>query len=151
MENCTSIWLPSLIERYEIIKTLEKNIKQPIYIFNAIDGTKHKDKYMDYSHILKGQSINPGIIGCSLSHLEILKNMNTDAIVIFEDDCTFHGDLVELNNFIKNAPDFDILWLGYHGKNIRKQVNNICDIPGDKLYGLFGYIINKKAYLNFKI
>jgi len=144
MEYCISIWLPSLVERYEIIKTLEKNIKQPIYIFNAIDGTQHKDKYLDCSHILKGQSINPGIIGCTLSHLEVLKNMKYDSIVIFEDDCTFHGDLVELNNFIKNAPEFDILCLGTSETVESKPINsNYVQIF--RFWGTHALLIKAKA------
>jgi GR25 family glycosyltransferase involved in LPS biosynthesis len=103
MENCNSIWLPSLTERYELIKTLEKSIRVPINIFTAIDGVKYRDRYLDYRHILSRQIINPGMIGCTLSHLELLRNLNSDYITIFEDDCTFHGDLVELNNFIRDA------------------------------------------------
>jgi len=144
MEYCTSIWLPSLSERYEIIKTLEKNIKKPIRIFNAIDGSLHTDKYVNYRHILKGQSINSGIIGCTLSHLEVLKNMNTDAIVIFEDDCTFHGDLVELNNFIKNAPEFDILCLGTSETVESKLVDNKY-VQIFRFWGTHALLIKAKA------
>ena len=38
---------------------------------------------------------------------------------------------------------FDILWIGYHIK-VNASVGKDFDIP-EKIWGLFGYIINKKA------
>jgi GR25 family glycosyltransferase involved in LPS biosynthesis len=48
-----------------------------------------------------------------------------------------------LNFHLKKIQTFDIFWLGYHGK-INKGETSDIDIP-EKLWGLFGYIINKKA------
>ena len=146
MENCNSIWLPSLTERYELIKTLEKSIRAPINIFNAIDGMNYRDQYLDYRHILSRQIINPGIIGCTLSHLELLKNMNSDYIIIFEDDCTFHGELAELHSFIKEAPEFDILCLGTSETVESKPVGNRY-LQIFRFWGTHALIVKKKAAL----
>jgi GR25 family glycosyltransferase involved in LPS biosynthesis len=146
MENCNSIWLPSLTERYELIKTLEKSIRVPINIFSAIDGVKYRDRYLDYRHILSGQIINPGMIGCTLSHLELLRNLDSDYITIFEDDSTFHGDLAELNNFIRDAPEFDILCLGTSETVESKPVDSRY-LQIFRFWGTHALIVKKRAAL----
>lgn len=110
MDNCVSIWLPVLTERYNIIKKLENDLKTIINIFNAVDGNDFLNEFKNFRHVLYGQKINAGMVGCVLSHLELLKRNQT--ITIFEDDCIFTAQLDTLNSFISSAPDFDILCLG---------------------------------------
>jgi GR25 family glycosyltransferase involved in LPS biosynthesis len=146
MDNCNLIWLPSLTERYELIKTLEESIKKPITIFSAIDGVKYRDRYLDYRHILSREIINPGIIGCTLSHLELLRNLDSDYITVFEDDCTFHGDLAELNNFIRDAPEFDILCLGTSETVESKPVDSRY-VQIFRFWGTHALLVKKSAAL----
>lgn len=143
MENCYSIWLPSLIERYPIIKELEFNLKKNIFIFNAIDGKEYVEKFKNFKHVLYGQKINSGIIGCSLSHLELLKKNET--ITIFEDDCTFNGNLDELNSFIKNAPEFDILCLGVSEMVEKEEFSNPNYVKLYRFWGTHALIVKKEA------
>ena len=122
MNNCHSIWLPTLTERLELINNLSKSLALdvPITIFHAIDGTKHIEEFKYFKHVRSTEKINAGMIGCVWSHLELLKNTKSD-ITIFEDDCTFHGNREELQSFINNAPEFDILCLGV-SEDVETQV-----------------------------
>ena len=124
-------------------KTLDLNtLSRKLFTEQAIDSAVNK----------KGMytTMTFGAIGCALAHrnayLSVLNSTKHDKTLILEDDITISEDFLNKLDIYKNLiPDFDILWLGYHNKNNKKKVNEICDIPGDKLYGTFGYIINKKA------
>jgi GR25 family glycosyltransferase involved in LPS biosynthesis len=98
----------TLPDRIEIVKTLEKEIGVPITIFNAIQGKDFLEDFKDFKHPLSDEPITPGMIGCVLSHMTLLKEAKTD-ILIFEDDCEYVSDYSE---FIRNIPNFDILCLG---------------------------------------
>ena len=73
-----------------------------------------------------------GALGCSLSHLALLKyakNNNLDHILILEDDVTFLNPslfLDSLNKFLKTHKDFDVLLLA--GKNLGdyKIIDDCC-------------------------
>ena len=90
-----------------------------------------------------------GAIGCAISHKiaweKILKG-NDEYVLILEDDIKFCNNfnykLENIKNNIKSIK-YDILFLGTHGY-INNEELEFFDIP-TKLYGLFGYIINKKA------
>lgn len=103
--ECYSICLP---ERIEIVKELEKKIQFPITIFNAIQGRIYREYFRTFTHIVSSNQISDGMIGCLLSHIQILKQAKTN-ILLFEDDCEYVYDCSE---FIINAPDYDILCLG---------------------------------------
>jgi GR25 family glycosyltransferase involved in LPS biosynthesis len=143
MENCVSIWLPTLTERYELIKTLEKNLNTNISIFNAIDGTKYIEEFKEHKHILQGQQINPGMIGCVLSHLEVLKNSRSDT-TIFEDDCIFNSSIETLNSYISNAPDFDILCLDT-SEIVESNPYNSTYVKITRFWGTHALLIKKEA------
>ena len=98
----------TLHERLSIVEKLQKDLKQKITIFNAIDGSIYS-MFDNFTHILKNEKITSGMVGCLLSHLIILRTTSSH-ITIFEDDCEFIGDKDELNDFINT--DFDILCLG---------------------------------------
>jgi GR25 family glycosyltransferase involved in LPS biosynthesis len=61
-----------------------------------------------------------GAAGCAISHYntyrKIIKEYNdTDKILILEDDITFDKDFInKLQEHLKNIPNYDILFLGYH-------------------------------------
>jgi GR25 family glycosyltransferase involved in LPS biosynthesis len=145
MNNCVSIWLPSLTERLPIIKTLETNLQTNIVIFHAFDGKDYVELYKDFKHILYGQKINAGMIGCVLSHLEVLKNTKSDTITIFEDDCVFHGNLEELHSFIQNAPPFDILCLGVSELVESTKTDDPNYLRAYRFWGTHALIIKEEA------
>ena len=96
-------------------------------------------------------SMTKGGMGVSISQRWIYEKVLTgteDYALIMEDDITITNNFMnDLEKVISQIPEYDILWLGYHVKT-NHWVSDIqetgLDIP-EKLWGLFGYIINKKA------
>jgi GR25 family glycosyltransferase involved in LPS biosynthesis len=139
-----------------------KNIKCPIERITAFDGRNLTPNNMP-SNLFNEEAIydtfnskrlyyvmTKGAAGCAISHYntyqKIINEANdTDKILILEDDITFDKNFIsKLENHLKNIPDYDILFLGYHLQADPEKKNNSYSIP-DKIWGLFGYIINKKA------
>ena len=117
------------------------NISSNLITKTGLETALSTDKPL-YTHLTKGG------IGCALSHKLVFSkilNGEDEYALILEDDIWFDEDFNEkLANILKNTPHFDILWLGYHNKTNMRQYNDLLDVP-DRLYGLFGYIINKRA------
>ena len=93
-----------------------------------------------------------GSIGCSKSHLSILKkakNEGYENVLIFEDDFQFlvsKSELeYELSNFFNNHSDFDVVMLGY---NLLKYIPNVDRTVGKIIEGqtTSSYIVNRKFY-----
>jgi len=131
--ECVAITLP---DRLEIMKILEKNIKNPIHIFNAIDGKQHIDEFKDFKHVLPSETISPGMIGCLLSHIEVLKNAKTN-ILIFEDDCEYVSDC---SKFINQNPIFDILLLGTN-ENVDFTLHGLNCVKVKRFWGTHALLI----------
>ena len=99
-------------------------------------------------------NMTPGAIGCALSHhkcyTKIINECNdNDYVLILEDDAVFENNFIKLlKEYLKHIPKYDILFLGFHDYRIIKSNNKYHHIP-TKLWGLFGYIINKKAAREF--
>jgi len=97
-----------------------------------------------------GGPMTKGAVGCALAHrncyLNILES-NHDYVLILEDDIFIDDNFLDkLNSY--EIPEFDILFLGWHSHyHMMVEATNIteyCFTP-KFLFGLFGYIINKKA------
>lgn len=93
-----------------------------------------------------------GSVGCAFSHLNVYNKIidelsDNEYALILEDDIYIDNDFtIKLNKYIENIPSFDILFLGYHSINpIEDNNNNNIYGKPKKLWGLFSYIINKKA------
>lgn len=120
--------------------TLSHSLFTPTALATALDDSKPL-----YSPMTKGG------IGCAMAHrntYEHIYNSDVDYTLILEDDVTLDDNFLDkLNIYLNDLPsDYDILWLGYHYKNNKAILSNsFFDIPGNVLFGLFGYIINKKA------
>jgi len=103
IKNIYYINLESRVDRKKFIEKQMENLGLNVTRFNAI---KH--------HI--------GAIGCSLSHLQLLKfakEQNFDHILILEDDIHFlKPDLFvsNIDNFLKNHKNFDVLLIA--GNNV---------------------------------
>lgn len=127
-----------------------KNLNLSLVPFNlftkeAIFATTRKND------IENTQTMTKGGMGVALSQKWIYEKILTgdeDYALIMEDDIEITDNFMNnLQNIIKRIPDYDILWIGYHVKQnhwASDMQNSGLDIP-EKIWGLFGYIINKKA------
>lgn len=131
----------TLPDRIELVKTLEKSLGYPITIFNAIKGGNYLDDFKDFKHPLPDETITPGMIGCLLSHMTILKETKED-ILIFEDDCEYVSDYSE---FIRNVPKFDILCLGTNENVDYKLEGNSNYVRIKQFWGTHAILIKYNA------
>lgn len=134
--------------------------------FNAIDG-KLIDikKYVTsdaYEQILNSErtgyrkhhyELTKGAVGCFLSHASLFEKLYNDPeydyYIIFEDDVHIPSKVLDKINFIiNNAPrDWDILLLGSLREILLEK--NVFYDKIKSWWGLFGYVINKKASQKF--
>ena len=118
-----------------------KLIPKNLFTKEAIESTTNKDQIGNCRTMTKGG------MGVSISQKWIYEKIlcgTEDYALILEDDVTITDNFItKLKEQLINIPEYDILWIGYHSKS-EKESNNNYDIP-IILYGLFGYIINKKA------
>jgi GR25 family glycosyltransferase involved in LPS biosynthesis len=116
-------------------------IPSNLFTKEAIADTTNKKLINNTSKMTKGG------MGVSLSQRWIYEKVlcsNDDYVLILEDDITIPDNFMEkLENKLKNIKEFDILFLGYHLK-YDSNSDKHYDYP-EKIWGLFGYIINKKA------
>ena len=92
-----------------------------------------------------------GHLGCSLSHLTLLKyakNNNLDHILILEDDILFLNPslfLDSLNKFLKTYTNFDVLLLA--GSNAADyEMNDDFCIKTSKCHSTTGYLVKNHYY-----
>jgi GR25 family glycosyltransferase involved in LPS biosynthesis len=150
------------------LKEISKiNYNCPVERISAVDGKTLDIKNLSNKFITNegiNNALNPtkgvyhllssGSIGCALSHLnvydKIIEEMSDDEYaLILEDDIYVTPEFnTKLNENINKMPKFDILFLGYH-IYINSVQYNTYGVP-NKLWGLFSYIINKKAALEIK-
>jgi GR25 family glycosyltransferase involved in LPS biosynthesis len=131
------------VERISAIdaKKLDFNIIPKTFITPDGIKTATSKETPVYTYLTKGG------IGCAFSHKRVFEQIlygQDEYVLILEDDIWFDKQFSEkLTKALEKIPDYDILWLGYHTKSNVRSLDDF-DVP-DKLYGLFGYIINKKA------
>jgi glycosyl transferase family 25 len=119
-----------------------ENISRDLFSDKAINDIFNGNQL--YFQLTKGSA------GCAMSHYntykKIIEELNDDEYaLILEDDITIDDQFfTKLNNYLLSVPKFDILFLGWHDYREREPSNNIYGRP-TKLWGLFGYIVNKKA------
>jgi len=119
------------------LKTIPKNL------FTEYAKTSTKNK----SDINNTQTMTKGGMGVAMSQKWIYEKVlfgKEDYVLILEDDIEIPDNFIEkLKKSIAKIPEYDMLWLGYHTK-INLELHKDYDVPY-KIWGLFGYIINKKA------
>jgi glycosyl transferase family 25 len=120
-----------------------ENISKKLFTDEASDDIFDNNKGMYYI-------LTKGAAGCAMSHYNIYQKIiaesnDSDKILILEDDVKIADNFIPtLKAYLKEIPDYDILFLGYHLQTTHSQeLYN----PVEKIWGLFGYIINKKAAL----
>ena len=92
-----------------------------------------------------------GIIGCGLSHLNLLKEAkkrNLKNILIFEDDFQFIVDKKtfweKMNNFFNKNIDYDVLLIGYNMKNSEPYDDELLKVLNSQTTS--AYLVNNKFY-----
>ena len=152
--------------RLQNIKKQENNIQHLIQIFDGVDGNKltsqdthelFKSRFLDEKY-KDASGTDLRVIGCYLSHLNLLKKIMNDEspefpkkgyTLIFEDDfnilspASFIDDVRALLN---KVPEFDLLFLGNLNNNKGEQViDTIYKIDRSvPLWGTHAYIVNNK-------
>ena len=92
-----------------------------------------------------------GAIGCSISHLrclEIAKENNWDHVLICEDDVYFIvPDLLikQVNTFLKNHGEWDVLFLGGHNQQQYFSVDESC-VQVHQCQCAFSYLVKSHYY-----
>jgi GR25 family glycosyltransferase involved in LPS biosynthesis len=100
---------------------------------------------------------NHGLLGCSMSHLEVIKKAKADGaryVLVFEDDFefivsreTFENNLTKLfEQVTNNGIDFKVVMLAYNTNNRAEIANNdILDSSTD-VQTCAGYLVNSAYY-----
>lgn len=151
-------------ERMLNIKNQQSKINKKINIFNGINGLKlnlddlvEKNILSDNPNLSKNKNHTKREIGVYLSHLNIYKKIKKDNkkgyTIIFEDDFLINSDnlLEDVKKAIQTLHskniNFDVLFLGNssnnYGTNISDNLYNVN--PNNKLYGLYGYVVNNNS------
>jgi len=93
-----------------------------------------------------------GILGCSLSHLAVLKkarDLNLSNVLIFEDDFEFIVNketfTTQLKTFFQSKIDYDVLFLSYHIRGGTEPINETVSRSAD-IQSASGYIVHQKFY-----
>lgn len=98
-----------------------------------------------------------GEIGCALSHLKIYQKIvdeNIPYALILEDDAIFDAEfpkyLKEIENFLSQKPNFELVCLMYQGdkylKNLNLKTNKRISLYKMRAgTGTYGYVITKAA------
>ena len=114
-----------------------------LFTNDAIKSTTNKADISNTSTMTKGG------MGVALSQKWVYEKIlcgDEDYALILEDDITIPDNFMDkLNETLKKVKYFDMLWIGWHIKNdLKTGGENELDVP-NQIWGLFGYIINKKA------
>jgi len=94
-----------------------------VSIFNAVDGlnTSAVQESLQLFHYPKLARIQPGAIGCLLSHMRLLNYIIESEIPkanVFEDDIHFHPEWETLSRqYYERTPDYEVLFLGNQLEN----------------------------------
>jgi len=95
-----------------------------------------------------GSYMSKGAAGCALSHRKCWENIyngNDERVLILEDDIRFDKNFSEkLGKYLKKIQEYDILYIGFHEARGSTQHNDMLQKPGEVVFGLFGYIVNKR-------
>lgn len=92
-----------------------------------------------------------GAVGCSMSHLELLKMAklnNFDHILIMEDDITFLNPEIfrnSLNHILENNINFDVLLIGGNNMGEYTRINEFC-VKIKKCQTTTGYMVKCKYF-----
>ncbi|WP_148245153.1 glycosyltransferase family 25 protein [Enterobacter asburiae] len=155
--NHMRIFVISLKRSYERRKSIEERLTSlglEYEIFTAIDGRLLSDSELILFTKKTNYAIEPGEIGCSLSHVSIYAKMvaeNTSSALILEDDAILFDDLPtvlhSLAATIDNTPCVTLLtpidkYIGNPADTISSKYKTHRFIEGT---GAYGYVVNLPA------
>lgn len=136
------------------------NIKDIKHIF-YINLESRKDRKEQFENQMKNLGLNAvrfnaiknnyGAIGCSLSHLTLLKyakEKNLDHILIMEDDIMFMNPNLfvnNINNFLKNHKDFDVLLIAGNNMGDYSVIDENC-VKITKCQTTTGYLVKNHYF-----
>ena len=134
-----------------------KDIKNVFYI--NLDTREDRKRYFENQMKMVGLNAirfnaikhNIGAIGCSLSHLELLKYAkinDLDHILIMEDDITFLNPklfIENLNNFLSSQLEFDVLLIAGNNMGDYVKINNNC-VKVTHCQTTTGYLVKNHYY-----
>jgi GR25 family glycosyltransferase involved in LPS biosynthesis len=159
IDNILWINLERSVDRRIYMEKLLNNINIKNTRINAIDGKNNNTK--DFLHNIElNRELSNYEIACTLSHIKAInkiKDIDGEYFLILEDDITFDNISIfeeNLEDIIKNSPDFDILILykTYLGKIDNLYVNwndYYTEYPElNFIGGTVSYIISKKNIIN---
>ena len=147
-------------KKINIINELHNSNINNYKIIEAVNGNDlDKSVINNINNDSIERKLRNGEIGCYLSHVNVwnsfLFNESSNYCLILEDDAVFNLQQFKLNNIIDELTDLniDILYLtdncdGWFGESECKNgsfISNDIFNPKRIGYGLYGYIINKKA------
>jgi GR25 family glycosyltransferase involved in LPS biosynthesis len=118
-------------------------------LINLLDNSAI-EQFMDTTdrQFAPGSYMSKGAAGCALSHRKCWENIlygNDERVLILEDDIRFDENFNEkLKEHLSKVPDYDILYIGFHEARGSNQHSDILKKPGEVVFGLFGYIVNKR-------
>ena len=101
--------------------------------------------------IFKAIKNSCGALGCSLSHLALLKyakKHNLDHILIMEDDIMFLNPQIfiqNINNFLSNHKDFDVLLIAGNNMGEYTRIDENC-VKIQKCQTTTGYLVKSHYY-----
>jgi glycosyl transferase family 25 len=133
-----------------------KNINDIKHVFYInLDYRKDRKLYVEqqlHQIGLQGErfsaiKLDNGAVGCSLSHLQCLKNAyekKWDHVLICEDDITFLNPSLfkdQLNHFLDTIETWDVVLLGGNIIPPYQNINNSC-VKVSKCQTTTGYLVN---------
>jgi GR25 family glycosyltransferase involved in LPS biosynthesis len=140
-----------------LVYNLEAKLGRPIEIFFAFDGKEWlDDPSIKKGHPLVNQEITQGNIGCTQSHLYLIRTSlmaDLGGICIFEDDCTFTASPEEIQTFCEAAEKatdgkWDLLLFGateYVNAKPDPKEDSLC--RPSRFWGTHAVIVRPKAGL----
>ena len=140
-------------ERFKLLSNNLKKLNIKFKRYPAINGKKIYHKFNNKT------TLNPGTIGCLLSHKYILLDAikhNYKKILVLEDDVIFDKNFInkfneKYNYFNRKVPKFDLLYLGCSQTTDSKKMWNSMYIDKHFYYpkksnGTFAMLLNHTIY-----
>jgi GR25 family glycosyltransferase involved in LPS biosynthesis len=142
-------------ERREICKSRVENAGyKNIIIFDGVNSS-NQDDVNDAKKLFPRlprfhPEVSPGQLGCSLSHLKVLRHIvinNIEAATIFEDDALFHPNwnIISKRYYYHTPKNYDMI---YMGNQMNTDSNKINTEPAFCLHAYIVTLLGARKLLN---
>ena len=136
------IHLPRIHERIPFITQFQNEIQHPITVWEASEGMDVLHRGWPRKHPFESQT-TVGALGCLDSHIRLLHEMiekQYPVMGIFEDDAELRVDPSVIQNFVDQAPEWDILVLGANEWVDFQKYNDVFIKP-TRYWGTHAFLI----------